>query len=91
LINPISNSEYLLIDEFQKIVYQKQEKDIVRLKQKSLDYYLSSYTTLKDRNRKIISAIEDGYNQSEVARYLGMTSAGVSYIVRNNIQGNKDG
>jgi len=79
----VSDSEYLLIDEFHKIVYQQQEKDIVRLKQKSLDDYLGSYRTLEDRNRKILDATKDGYKQSEIARYLGMSSAGVSYVVRH--------
>lgn len=81
----VTDSEYQLIDEFQKIVYQQQEQDIVRLKQKHLDDYLGSYTTLDERNSKILSAIEDGYKQSEIARYLGMTSAGVSHIVRKKV------
>ena len=77
----LSEKEYMLYDEFQKIVYQKREDEIVRLKQKSLDEYLKTYTSLEDRNRKILEAIDDGYKQSEIARYLGLSSAGVSYIV----------
>ncbi len=77
----LSEKEYILYDEFQKIVYQKREDEIVRLKQKSLDEYLKTYTSLEDRNRKILEAIGDGYKQSEIARYLGLSSAGVSYIV----------
>ncbi len=77
----LSQKEYILYDEFQKIVYQKREDEIVRLKQKSLDEYLKTYTSLEDRNRKILEAIGDGYKQSEIAKYLGLSSAGVSYIV----------
>ena len=77
----LSEKEYILYDEFQKIVYQKREDEIVRLKQKSLDEYLKTYTSLEDRNRKILEAIGDGYKQSEIAKYLGLSSAGVSYIV----------
>ena len=78
----VSESEYRLVDEFQKIVYQQQEQDIVRLKQKSLDEHFGNYQTLKERNSKILEALADGYKQSEIARYLGLSSAGVSYIVR---------
>ena len=67
---------------FDKSTVVKEYKDeIVRLKQKSLDEYLKTYTSLEDRNRKILEAIDDGYKQSEIARYLGLSSAGVSYIV----------
>ena len=78
----VSQSEYQLIDTFKKIVYQQQEQDIVRLKQKSLEEHLGSYQTLEERNKQILEAIQDGYKQSEIARYLGLSSAGVSYIVR---------
>ena len=50
-----------------------------------MDSLLRNYNSLEDRNRRILEAIDDGYNQSEIARYLGLSSAGVSYIVRNNI------
>ena len=36
----------------------------------------------KERNSKILEALADGYKQSEIARYLGLSSAGVSYILR---------
>ncbi len=78
----VTQSEYQLIDAFQKIVYQQQEQDIVRLKQKSLDEHFCNYQTLEERNKRILEAIQDGYKQSEIARYLGLSSAGVSYIVR---------
>ena len=79
----VSQSEYQLIETFQKVVYQQQEQDIVRLKQKSLEEHLGSYQTLQERNKQILVAIQDGYKQSEIARYLGLTSAGVSYVVRH--------
>lgn len=77
----MSKREYIFVDEFQKIVYQKREEDIVRLKQRSLDDLLGVYNSREDRNRKILEAIKDGYKQSEIARYLGLSSAGVSCIV----------
>lgn len=79
----LNEHEHLWVEAFQKITYQKREDEIVRLKQKSLDELLGSYEGLKERNRKILEAIEDGYKQSEIARYLGLSSAGVSYILNH--------
>jgi len=79
----LDEKEYKLIEEFKKVIYQKREDEIVRLRQKSLDEYLKNYSSMDDRNQKILEAIEDGYRQSEIARYLNMSSAGVSYILRN--------
>jgi len=72
-----------LFDRFQKTIYKQENQETVRLKQKSLDDYFENYTTLKERNQEILNAIADGYKQSEIARYLGLSSAGVSYIVRH--------
>jgi len=80
----LKKSDYQSIDEFQKIVYQKREDEIVRLKTKSLDKLLGDYQSLNERNIKILDAIADGYKQSEIARYLGLSSAGISYIVRKS-------
>jgi len=52
-----------------------------------LDSLLGNYDSLKDRNRKILEAVADVYNQSEIARYLGLSSVGVSYIVIKMIRG----
>ncbi len=41
------------------------------------------YLNLKERNKNIINAIKDGYKQSEIGRYLGLSSAGVSYILNS--------
>jgi len=84
LYKKLEESDYLYIKQFHKIVYQKREDEIIRLKTKSLDSLLGNYDSLEDRNRKILEAVADGYNQSEIARYLGLSSAGVSYIVRKN-------
>ena len=79
----LEEQEYEEIEVFHKIVYQKREDEIVRLKSRSLEDIFKEYDFLKERNSKILEAINDGYKQSEIAYYLGLTSAGVSYIVRN--------
>jgi DNA-binding NarL/FixJ family response regulator len=81
LDNKLTNKDYQLFDTFQKTVYRQEGEETIRLKQQSLDDFLGDYKTIDERNRKILEAIADGYKQSEIAQYLGLTSAGVSYVV----------
>ena len=46
LDDEFTSNEYLIFDKFQKIVYQKREENIIRLKQKSLDNFLENYNSL---------------------------------------------
>jgi len=36
-----------------------------------------------ERNYAILNAVEDGYKQSEIAKYLHVTNAAVSYVVNH--------
>ncbi len=81
LNNKLSNNDYELFDKFQKTTYKEENQKIVRLKQKSLTNHFGNYLNLKERNQAVFEAIKDGYKQSEIGRYLGLSSAGVSYIV----------
>jgi REP element-mobilizing transposase RayT len=81
LYNEFTEKDNLLLNELQKIVYQKREDELIKLKQRSLDEILGNYKNLKDRNIKILEAITDGYKQREIAEYLRLTSGGISYIV----------
>jgi DNA-binding NarL/FixJ family response regulator len=81
LDNKLTNKDYQLFDTFQKTVYRQEAEETIRPKQKSLDDFLGDYETTDERNKKILEAIADGYKQSEIAQYLGLTSAGVSYVV----------
>lgn len=77
----LSDDDYELFDKFQKTTYKEENKKVVRLKQKSLDEHFGNYLDLKERNQAVFEAIKDGYKQSEIGRYLGLSSAGVSYIL----------
>jgi len=77
----LSDGDYESFDKFQKTTYKEENDKIVRLKQKSLDEHFGDYLDLKERNQTIFKAIKDGYKQSEIGRYLGLSSAGVSYVV----------
>ena len=68
------------------VVREQYDEKIIRLKQKSLEEHFGDYLDLKQRNRYITNAIKDGYKQSEIGRYLGLSSAGISYILNQNTE-----
>jgi len=39
--------------------------------------------SIHERNSAIMEALEDGYGQAEIGRYLNVSSALVSYVFRN--------
>ena len=71
-----------IIEQFQKeaIKYKHTPK---RVEQKlRIEDYFSKEMTKEKRNEAIQKAIEDGFTQSEVARFLGLTNAAVSKILK---------
>jgi len=70
------------INVFHKTVYKEIDTMVIRQKQKSLEEYFETYKSLSERNIKIQEAIDDGYMQTEVSKYLKMTNANVCRILR---------
>lgn len=66
------------IEQKKKIVQTehayKQEKD------RKLKEYFENSADLVKRNTAIMSALEDGYRQAEVARHLGLTASAVAKV-----------
>jgi len=71
------------LEALQKTTYKKSDDKIIRLKQIELKEHFKKCENKKERNKKILVAFKDGYTQSEIARFLKITGAGVSYIVKN--------
>ncbi|MEA3491590.1 MAG: hypothetical protein U9R27_06785 [Campylobacterota bacterium] len=46
-------------------------------------HFIKSADTCASRNSAIIRALADGYGQTEVAKYLGISAALVSYVCRS--------
>ena len=70
------------MQQFQKeaVKYKNTPK---RVEQKlQIKDYFSKEMTKEQRNEAIQKAIEDGFTQSEVARFLGLTNAAVSKILK---------
>jgi len=51
-------------------------------KSKTLQEHFSNCSDLSQRNKAIINAIEDGYRQSDIARFLELSPAAVSKVFR---------
>jgi len=60
--------------------YKRSEEGLIKQKQKPLSKHFKKIENLKDRNQKIMLALEDGYTQGEIGRYLGVTSALISQV-----------
>jgi len=72
------------IERFQKesITYKKNPNKIVqKLKLKN---YFSQDQSKKDRNEQILKATKDGFTQSEIARFLGLSDSAVSRILKKS-------
>jgi hypothetical protein len=67
--------------EKQKKIVQK-EHEFRQEKSRTLQEYFDKIITKDKRNRAILEALDDGYRQSEVARYLNISSAMVSKVFR---------
>ena len=67
--------------EQQKIIVKKDNR-IIQEKSKTLQKHFNDTQDLPQRNKDIITAIEDGYKQSEIARYLKISPAMISKVYR---------
>ena len=80
----MTKKEQEKIEEFQKksTSYKTNPKKIEqRLKLKD---YFKKEMTQKDRNEQILKANKDGFMQSEIAKFLGLSVSGVSRILKKS-------
>jgi predicted transcriptional regulator len=62
-------------------VFEKESDSYVSID--SLASHFDKSQTKALRNVAITKAIESGYKQNEIAKYLNLSPAGVSYILKN--------
>ena len=81
----LTNQELESLKKEQKRKIVVKEHSFKQIKTKTLDEHFKDIDTnnKQERNDAILNAIEDGYTQGEIARYLGLSTAMVSYIYRN--------
>ena len=76
----LKESEIATLQKHMNVKYKRSEEGLIIQKQKALLKHFKKIKNLKDRNEKIILALNDGYTQGEVGRYLGVTSGLISQI-----------
>jgi len=79
----LSDDELDRLNVLQNTVYKNRDDNIVRLKQLELAEHFDNCISKIERNKRILNAFSDGYKQSEIARHIGLTNAGVSYIIKS--------
>jgi len=70
----------LEIEKNKKIT--RDEHQFKQEKSKTLQEYFDNVNSKEERNKKILQAIDDGYRQAQIARYLQISSAMVSKVFR---------
>ena len=68
--------------EQKKKIIQK-EHGLKQEKNKTLEEHFENVTELVSRNSAIMSALEDGYKQAEISRYLKLTPSAVAKVRKN--------
>ncbi len=76
-----------IIEELQKVVSYK--KNTSNKMHKSLEEHFDLILGKKERNQKIYEAYLDGYTQTQIAKFLNISQATVSNIIKKLLQNNK--
>lgn len=79
----LSKSELLELEEEKKKKIVQDEHKWRKEKTKSLKEHFENCKNIQERNKAVLKALDDGYTQGEVARYLRLSSAMISKIFRN--------
>jgi len=82
LEKPLSKKEQKESELEQKKKIVQKEHEFKQTREIKLEKYFENTNTISERNSAILKAIEDGYTQAEIGRYLSVSSALISYIFR---------
>lgn len=76
----LSKSEHQYLEQVQKKRIVQTEKRYSHEKKRTLDEHFKNAKELEKRNISIKLALEDGYKQVDIAKYLGITSSAVAKV-----------
>ena len=79
----LSKNELNELKAEEKKKIEQTEYGYRQIKRKKLKEHFEKCQDIQERNSAILKALDDGYTQGEVARYLGLSSAMVSKIFRS--------
>lgn len=80
----MTEAEFEKIEQFQKesTAYKREPKKIIQ--KLKLEEYFKGCLSKKQRDVQIQKATKDGFTQTEVAKFLGLSSSGVSRILKKS-------
>ncbi len=80
----MTEEEFEKIEQFQKesTAYKRDPKKIIQ--KLKLKKYFKEDLSKSQRDTQIQKATKDGFTQSEVARFLGLSSSGISRILKKS-------
>lgn len=84
LEKPLNKKEQQELEAQQKKPITQDEHKFKQTKEITLDNHFIDAQEIASRNSAIIKALNDGYTQGEIARYLGLSTAMVSKVFRAN-------
>lgn len=79
---PLNIEEVKNINSIHKEKIKIKDNIVVKEKEKSLELIFDNINSKEDRNKSIIYAFMNGYKQSEISRYLDISSSSVSKILK---------
>lgn len=80
--NIINEKDEKYISEVFQVKFIKKKNDIIRVKNQPLSNYILLNCDKETRNNNIIKAVLNGYRQSELANYIGVSNILISKIVK---------
>ena len=82
LEKPLNKKEQQDLEAEQKKPITQDEHEFKQTKEITLENHLIDAKEIASRNSAIIKALDDGYTQGEIARYLGLSTAMISKVFR---------
>ena len=82
LEKPLNKKEQQELETEQKKPIIQEEHIFRQTKEKRLEEHFSDAKEIVSRNSAILMALDDGYTQGEVSRYLGLSTAMISKVFR---------
>ncbi|MEA3492535.1 MAG: hypothetical protein U9R27_11610 [Campylobacterota bacterium] len=83
LEKPLSKKEQKELEAEQKKRITQEEHSFRQSKETTLEMHFINSADTASRNSAILRALEDGYGQADIARYLGISAALISYVFRS--------
>jgi len=80
LEKPLNKQEQKELEDEQKKKITQTEHEFKQEKGKTLKEHFISYKNIEERNLAILQALDDGYRQAEIGRYLNITASAIAKV-----------